>query len=567
MNASAQSGPAKKILALIAAFSLFAAISFQQATLASPANSAPKALSTKALRVVAAAPTSPVDESKVPHYFGPYPNWANSPFTQSTAVVTFNDPGGNGVGAKAVAQIDPETGGIASIDVTAPGHDYAQGTTVTITGGSGATATPIITASGAVVSLQVSAAGHGYSSFDVAIAGGGGTDAEASATGGVDAVDIVTGGSDYTFPTVDFDLPADPNGTQARGHVPMIRDGDAIDGMNANGTITAVVVDVPGSGYTDAPGVTIHNGTLMDPISGATPAQVTSTLELSALTVDEIGSGYTGSPNVTITDPTGTGTGATAQATTDSGAIAAIDVETAGTGYLTQGIKKFQDDLPLPCDPTAAGTGCPAAAATPGMGAANKFIPLGVPEAKTYNGQAADEYVIGLVQYRTKFSSDLPATLARGYVQLSTAAVPGQHVQLFNELMDGTKQDTRLLRCDLPAVARPDHRGHEGQAGPDRLPQPAADGRRRRPVPAHRHHPDGLRHGPDGHDRPGQPRHRDGRASATRCAPSTPKPHRLLHGQPRHAAPARRHHAVDQRRHAAPVDHAGRREHHVARRA
>ena len=28
-----------------------------------------------------AAPTSPTDESKVPHYFGPSPNWANSPFT------------------------------------------------------------------------------------------------------------------------------------------------------------------------------------------------------------------------------------------------------------------------------------------------------------------------------------------------------------------------------------------------------------------------------------------------------------------------------------------------------
>jgi hypothetical protein len=29
---------------------------------------------------VSAAPTSPTDESQVPHYFGPYPNWANSPY-------------------------------------------------------------------------------------------------------------------------------------------------------------------------------------------------------------------------------------------------------------------------------------------------------------------------------------------------------------------------------------------------------------------------------------------------------------------------------------------------------
>ena len=29
----------------------------------------------------AAAPASPVDTTQVPHYFGPYPNWANSQFT------------------------------------------------------------------------------------------------------------------------------------------------------------------------------------------------------------------------------------------------------------------------------------------------------------------------------------------------------------------------------------------------------------------------------------------------------------------------------------------------------
>ena len=65
--------------------------------------------------------------------------------------------------------------------------------------------------------------------------------------------------------------------------------------------------------------------------------------------------------------------------------------------------------------------------------------PGAVPEAKTYNGKVADEYVIGLVQYRTKFSSDLPATLVRGYVQLSTTAVPGQKVALggLSNLKDG----------------------------------------------------------------------------------------------------------------------------------
>ena len=38
-----------------------------------------------------------------------------------------------------------------------------------------------------------------------------------------------------------------------------------------------------------------------------------------------------------------------------------------------------------------------------------------------------------------------------------------------------------------------------------------------------------------------------------------PQAGRLLRGQPGDAAPARRHHPVDQRRHAAPVDHPGER--------
>ena len=63
----------------------------------------------------ASAPASATDETKVPHYFGPYPNWANSPLTQSTAEVTFTDPSGSGTGAEAVAQVDPKTGGITAI--------------------------------------------------------------------------------------------------------------------------------------------------------------------------------------------------------------------------------------------------------------------------------------------------------------------------------------------------------------------------------------------------------------------------------------------------------------------
>ena len=56
-----------------------------------------------------------------------------------------------------------------------------------------------------------------------------------------------------------------------------------------------------------------------------------------------------------------------------------------------------------------------------------KYIPLGVPNEKSYSNpqrqaMLSDEYEIALVQYRTKFNSNLPATLVRGYVQLETPA-------------------------------------------------------------------------------------------------------------------------------------------------
>jgi FtsP/CotA-like multicopper oxidase with cupredoxin domain len=132
------------------------------------------------------------------------------------------------------------------------------------------------------------------------------------------------------------------------------------------------------------------------------------------------------------------------------GAISGITVDTPGDGYLSTGIKKFQDALPGTCDPTVDGTGCPQSAQTDDPTMANKFIPLAVPTSKIYEGQEADVYEIGLVQYRTQFSSDLPPTLARGYVQLSTDEVPGQHVPLYNELLNGDKQPTTYYGVTRP---------------------------------------------------------------------------------------------------------------------
>ena len=193
----------------------------------------------------AATPTSPTDSTKVPHYFGPWPNWANSPLTRPNATVTI---AGDGTGATAQATVDPLTGGITAIDVTDPGNGYTDGNvTVMIGGGDGdpahaASATATVTATGVVNRIVVSGGGAGYTDFDVAITGGGGTGAVATGSGGVDAVTLTDGGFGYTAPTVEFDLPDLPCGRTAKAHV-------ALADIYANGSITSVTVDDTGSDY------------------------------------------------------------------------------------------------------------------------------------------------------------------------------------------------------------------------------------------------------------------------------------------------------------------------------
>ena len=136
------------------------------------------------------------------------------------------------------------------------------------------------------------------------------------------------------------------------------------------------------------------------------------------------------------------------------GAVTAINVTAAGAGYLTPGLKKFVDTLP---------------GLTP-AGANNygQYIPVAVPDTTTYPG--ADYYEIAVVQYRQQFSSQLPPTLLRGYVQLSTSVVPGMHAPLTNANLDtevARHPDPRLLRRRQPALPRPDDRRHRrtGRSG------------------------------------------------------------------------------------------------------
>ncbi len=85
-----------------------------------------------------ALPARPTDGTAVPHYFGPWPNWALSPLTMPAAQVQIV---GDGTGATATATVGGN-GAVTGITVTNPGNGYTTAT-VNITGpGTGATATP-----------------------------------------------------------------------------------------------------------------------------------------------------------------------------------------------------------------------------------------------------------------------------------------------------------------------------------------------------------------------------------------------------------------------------------------
>ncbi|MEY2445200.1 MAG: hypothetical protein QOE00_1780, partial [Ilumatobacteraceae bacterium] len=352
--------------------------------------------------VNAAGPASPTDESKVPHYYGPFPNWANSPQVLANAVVDLT--GGGGTGAEATAAVAPTTGAISAITITAPGSGYTSAPTVTITA-AGVTPTALAGATavislGVVTSIAVAESGFGFAAPSVSITGGNptpGFEAVAVASGGVDDITLATGGSGYLIqPIVTISLPNLANGLQAT----------ATATMDANGIVNGIAVVDPGSGYTSAPSITIIDGAPANP-QPTTPAVAVATIGIAQIDVTSGGQGYDTAPAVAINDTVGVADkGASAIATVAvRGAVTAITVTAPGAGYLTPGLKKFVDTL--------AGLG-PTAANNLG-----NYIPVAVPDTTTYPG--ADYYEIALVQYRQKFASSLPATLLRGYVQLSTS--------------------------------------------------------------------------------------------------------------------------------------------------
>jgi FtsP/CotA-like multicopper oxidase with cupredoxin domain len=394
------------------------------------------------------------DATKVPHYFGPFSNWANSPQVLGDALLTISPAAGDttGKGATATATVDPKTGAISAVTITDPGTGYAAAPTVTVDSPGITPTTPAqldtTISLGVLSSITVAEKGFGFVQPQVTLTGGNPTTpATAIASGAVDNlalsnVDAATGeaGTCYVHPIAVIDAP-DPTivgGRQATATV----------AVSATGGVTGVTVVDGGAGYTKAPGLTIAEGAVSGAVNPNAPPQcatsapgviatATSSIDVSQIDVLTGGEGYDTAPTITIGDivdaanPTNPAIdrGATATATVATkGAVSAIAITAAGAGYLTPGIKKFIDTLP--------GLG-PNAANNYGA-----YIPVAVPDTTTYPG--TDYYEIAVVQYRQKFASDLPPTLMRGYVQLSTTKVPGKHVPLGNANLDPSVAPTPI---------------------------------------------------------------------------------------------------------------------------
>ncbi len=248
------------------------------------------------------ASDSGMDPGGIPHYFGPYANYANSPMPKGSITTISLENGGSGYSVNTTARIS---------DV------YGTGT--------GANASVNVTA-GVVTSITLINAGSGYSAPIVTI-----TDADALGSGAVATASIggpLTGG--------------------IRKFI------DNLPGLNiqgANNLGNYIPVAIPdtttyppgGKGYTSAPTVIIYDATG----SGANATATVAGGTVTGVTVINPGSGYSANPVVAFSGG-GAATNAIGKATVSGGAITGITL--VGCDYyvieLGEFSQKMHSDLP-----------------------------------------------------------------------------------------------------------------------------------------------------------------------------------------------------------------------------
>jgi hypothetical protein len=271
-------------------------------------------------------------------------------------------------------------GNVTGVTITRGGR-YNTAPTVTFgaapAGGTTATGTAVLGGAGGVTAVTVSSGGAGYTSAPgVTFTGGGGSGATATATGRktVSSVTITNAGSYATgTPTVTFTSNSGgacggagtvrATGTAVMATTPAPRHVASVTMTNvgsyplgctiaatftgggatttalgtpvASGSITAVTVTAPGTGYTSAPTVGFTGGGT--PTTAATATASIGGFAVTSVNITNAGSGYTTAPSVTFSagltggTSTATGTAAVAPAQTVAGRQS-IDTVTVTVG-------------------------------------------------------------------------------------------------------------------------------------------------------------------------------------------------------------------------------------------
>jgi hypothetical protein len=231
-----------------------------------------------------------------------------------------------GTGGTAVSSLAGATGSLVAIQLVNTGTGYTTTPNVTISapttpGGVQATATATVSG-GRVTGFTVTNSGSGYTSSPTITVEAPASGTTATGVGifsgfGVQTVTITNAGINYTGnPNVIFSEPQLPNGVRATGTATV---------NVSTGQIIGFTITNPGSGYTNAPTISISSGT------GASAEALFSGRVLTGITITNQGNNYTSPPTVNIIG--GGGSGATATAVISNGKLTGINITNQGSGY------------------------------------------------------------------------------------------------------------------------------------------------------------------------------------------------------------------------------------------
>ena len=171
---------------------------------------------------------------------------------------------------------------------------------------------------GPITSINIDNAGSDYDAAfppNITISGGGGSGATGTVTvnGSITEIIVNDGGSGYTSSPLVSIVGGNGSGASATAIV-------------TKGVVSSILMNTNGTGYTSQPTITIVGG-------GGSGATATASVRgpVKSVTVTNGGESYTSNPTVSLSS----GSGAVAQAIVSNGRIISIAIISAGSGYTT----------------------------------------------------------------------------------------------------------------------------------------------------------------------------------------------------------------------------------------